>query len=57
MVIDYSEVLDLYALNYGLGMARYSFGTAINIFNSVISLILLFAANGIFKRFTNESIM
>ncbi|MNT02626.1 putative multiple-sugar transport system permease YteP [compost metagenome] len=57
MVIDYSEVLDLYALNYGLGMARYSFGTAINIFNSVISLILLFVANGIFKRFTKESIM
>ncbi|GIP24354.1 MULTISPECIES: sugar ABC transporter permease [Paenibacillus] len=57
MVIDYSEVLDLYALNYGLGMGRYSFGTAINIFNSVISLILLFAANGIFKRFTKESIM
>lgn len=57
LVIDYSEVLDLYALNYGLGMGRYSFGTAINIFNSVISLILLFVANGIFKRFTNESIM
>ncbi|GIO61604.1 MULTISPECIES: ABC transporter permease [Paenibacillus] len=57
LVIDYSEVLDLYALNYGLAMGRYSFGTAINIFNSVISLILLFAANGIFKRFTNESIM
>ncbi|AIQ28200.1 protein lplB [Paenibacillus sp. FSL P4-0081] len=57
LVIDYSEVLDLYALNYGLAMGRYSFGTAINIFNSVISLLLLFAANGIFKRFTNESIM
>lgn len=57
LVIDYSEVLDLYALNYGLAMGRYSFGTAINIFNSVISLVLLFAANGIFKRFTNESIM
>ncbi|WP_342427891.1 sugar ABC transporter permease [Paenibacillus sp. FSL L8-0158] len=57
LVIDYSEVLDLYALNYGLAMGRYSFGTAINIFNSVISLILLFAANGVFKRYTNESIM
>ncbi len=57
LVIDYSEVLDLYALNYGLAMGRYSFGTAINIFNSVISLVLLFAANGIFKRYTNESIM
>lgn len=57
LVKDKSEVLDLYALNYGLGMGRYSFGTAINIFNSVVSLILLFAANGIFKRVTKESIM
>lgn len=57
MVKDYSEVLDLYALNYGLSMGRYSFGTAINIFNSLISLILLFVANGMFKKFANESIM
>jgi putative aldouronate transport system permease protein len=57
LVSDYSEVLDLYALNYGLGMGRYSFGTAINIFNSVISIILLFVANGLFKRITKESIM
>ncbi|MFD1956067.1 ABC transporter permease [Paenibacillus thailandensis] len=57
LVIDYSEVLDLYALNYGLAMGRYSFGTAINMFNSAISLLLLFVANGFFKRFTNESIM
>lgn len=57
LVREYSQVLDLYALNYGLGMGRFSFGTAINIFNSVVSVILLFTANGIFKRVTRESIM
>ncbi|REE78937.1 carbohydrate ABC transporter membrane protein 1 (CUT1 family) [Paenibacillus taihuensis] len=57
LVRDYSQTLDLYALNYGLGMGRYSFGTAINIFNSVVSVILLFAANGIFKKITKESII
>ncbi|HZG76318.1 MAG TPA: sugar ABC transporter permease [Paenibacillus sp.] len=57
LVADYSNVLDLYALNYGLGMGRFSFGTAINIFNSVVSLMLLFAANGLFKKITKESIM
>ncbi|WP_199614191.1 ABC transporter permease [Paenibacillus alkalitolerans] len=57
LVRDYSQVLDLYALNYGLGMGRFSFGTAINIFNSVVSIILLFIANGLFKRITKESIM
>ncbi|WP_027084849.1 ABC transporter permease [Cohnella panacarvi] len=57
LVRDYSQVLDLYSLEYGLQMSRYSFGTAINIFNSVVSIILLFAANGLFKRITKESIM
>ena len=42
LVVDYSQVLDLYALNYGLGMGRFSFGTAIGMFNSIVS-ILLFA--------------
>lgn len=57
LVREYAYVLDLYALNYGLSMGRYSFGTAINMFNSIISMILLFAANGLFKKFTKESIM
>ncbi len=57
LVIDYSQVLDLYSLNYGLGMGRYSFGTAINIFNSVISVALLFTINGIFKRTAKESLL
>lgn len=57
LVKEKSEVLDLYALNYGLGLGRYSYGTAINIFNSVVSLFLLFVANGIFKKVTKESIM
>ncbi|MGN7358311.1 ABC transporter permease [Paenibacillus sp. SAF-054] len=57
LVTDYSQVLDLYSLKYGLGMARYSFGTAINIFNSVISVALLFTINGIFKRTTKESLL
>ncbi|WP_322907732.1 sugar ABC transporter permease [Paenibacillus campi] len=57
LVTDYSQVLDLYALKYGLEMNRYSYGTAISIFNSVISILLLFTANGIFKKTTKESIM
>lgn len=56
-IVDYSEVLDLYALNYGIGLGRFSYGTAIGIFNSLVSIILLFLANGIFKRYTNQSVM
>ncbi|WP_379162877.1 ABC transporter permease [Paenibacillus sp. sgz5001063] len=57
LVTDYSEVLDLYALKYGIQIGRFSYGTAISMFTSVVSVILLLSANGIMKRFTKESIM
>ncbi|MBB3109548.1 putative aldouronate transport system permease protein [Paenibacillus phyllosphaerae] len=57
LVSDYAQVLDLYALQYGLQMSNFSYGTAINVFNSVVGIILLFSANGIFKKITKESIM
>ena len=43
-------VLDKYALDYGIGLFRFSFGTAIGIFKSVVSIILLFAANYLIKK-------
>ncbi|GIP55434.1 MULTISPECIES: ABC transporter permease [Paenibacillus] len=57
LVKDYSEVLDLYALNYGINISRFSYGTAISMFTSVVSIILLLTANGIMKKTTKESIM
>lgn len=51
-----SMVLDLYSLRYGLQASRFSFGTAISVVNSVISLCLLFGANGFFKRRTGQSV-
>ena len=56
LVVDYSKVLDLYALEYGIKINRISFATAINMFNSVVAVFLLFTANGLFKRFTKESV-
>lgn len=50
IVAEKALVLDLYALNYGIGMFRYSFGTAIGIFKSVISIILIVIFNNIAKR-------
>jgi len=53
LVKDYSDVLDLYILNYGIGLARYSYGTAIGIFKSVVSILLVFLAN-LFARKSGE---
>jgi putative aldouronate transport system permease protein len=50
IVAEKALVLDLYALNYGIGMFRYSFGTAIGIFKSVISVILIVVFNNLAKR-------
>jgi len=48
-----SLVLDKYALDYGIGMFRYSFGTAIGIFKSVVGIILIFIANKVSKKFND----
>nr|WP_245780745.1 ABC transporter permease subunit [Gracilibacillus orientalis] len=50
IVAEKALVIDLYALDYGIGMFRYSFGTAIGIFKSVISVILILICNGFAKR-------
>jgi putative aldouronate transport system permease protein len=43
-------VLDYYALNFGIGMFRFSYGTAIGIFRSAVSIILLLLANYMAKK-------
>ncbi|WP_425454566.1 ABC transporter permease [Gracilibacillus dipsosauri] len=50
IVQEKALVIDLYALDYGIGMFRYSFGTAIGIFKSVISVILILICNGFAKK-------
>jgi putative aldouronate transport system permease protein len=57
LVTDYSEVLELYALKYGIQLGRYSFGTAVGIFSSVVSIILVITANTIYKKATKETII
>lgn len=46
-------VIDKYALDYGIGMFRYSFGTAIGIFKSVVGIVLIFIANSISRKFND----
>ncbi len=50
LVRDYSDVLDLYILDYGVAAGRWAFGTAAGMFKSVVSIILLFGANTISKK-------
>lgn len=56
-VRNVSDVIDLYALDYGIRAGRFSFGTAAGIFKSVISLFLLFSANKLSKKITGYKII
>lgn len=47
---EYYEVIDTYAYKYGIQMGRYSYGTAIGLFKSLIGLGLVLAANAFAKK-------
>jgi putative aldouronate transport system permease protein len=50
IVFPKGVTLDWYALRYGIEQTRYSFGTAIGIFRSGVSIILLFLANYVARK-------
>lgn len=57
MVADKITVLDLYVYRLGLVTQDYSYATAVGIFKTVISIILLFSANGLSKKLRGESLV
>jgi putative aldouronate transport system permease protein len=56
-VIDYARVFTIYELDYGIKMMRYSFATAVGIFRSVVSLVLVFGTNFLAKRMGQERLI
>ena len=57
MVADKILVLDLYVYRLGLITQDYSYATAVGIFKSLVSIILLFSVNGISKKLRGESLV
>lgn len=51
------ETLELFTYNQGLKLLDYSYATAVGMFQSVISVVLLFFANGLSKWIRGESII
>ena len=51
-----SEIISTFVYKVGLGNGNYSFSTAVNLFNSILSLILFFVANEVSKKLTDTSI-
>lgn len=51
-----ASVISTYVYEVGLINSDYGYSTAIGLFNSVINMILIVAANQICKKFTEESL-
>ena len=54
--VDASDVLDIYVYRMGIVTGRYSFATAIGLFRSVISLLLLWATNLASRKLSDTSL-
>ena len=57
MVADKILVLDLHVYRLGVITQDYSYATAVGIFKSLISILLLFSVNGLSKRLRGESLV
>ena len=55
--LEASNVISTYVYEKGLLSSQYGFGTAVGLFNSVISFVILAIVNWVAKKFTNYSIM
>jgi putative aldouronate transport system permease protein len=51
-----SDVVDIYVYRMGVTSGRFSFATAVGLFKSVLSLLLLLAANFTSKKLTGSSL-
>ncbi len=51
---EYSEVVAIFVLRAGLGTGNFSFGTAIGIFESVVSITMLLIVNAIARKYRNN---
>lgn len=54
--INYSDILQTYILSTGLSKGRYSYATAAGLFQSGISLLLIFGSNFSSKKLTGEGL-
>jgi putative aldouronate transport system permease protein len=49
-IYETSDVISTYVYRRGIGGADFSYATAVGLFNSIISFMLLFTANNIFRK-------
>ncbi|HZG78840.1 MAG TPA: ABC transporter permease subunit [Paenibacillus sp.] len=56
MTQDEANVLQIYAYDMGIVLGRFSYGTAVGLFQSVVAFALMFTANFTSRKITGESL-
>ncbi|MCL2003116.1 MAG: ABC transporter permease subunit [Oscillospiraceae bacterium] len=57
LTISTAETIDVFVIRYGIAQRNFSLGTAMGMFKTVVSIILLTGANLFAKRFAKEGLM
>lgn len=55
-ILSHADVLDTYVYRYGMKNGMYSYGTAVGLFKSVVSLILVVSANTITRKMNQKAL-
>lgn len=55
-ILQYSDVLDTYAYRYGMKNGMYSYGTAVGLFKSVVSFVLVMGANKLTQKINGQGL-
>ena len=56
MIKEYADVIDTYAYRYGLMNSMFSYASAVGLFKSVVSFILLMIANKLSRRLNGQAL-
>ncbi|TLS48262.1 sugar ABC transporter permease [Paenibacillus antri] len=56
MTQDEANVLQIYAYDMGIVLGRFSYGTAVGLFQSIVAFALMFTANFTSRKLTGESL-
>ena len=56
MTQDAANVLSVYSYKMGLVLGRFSYGTAVGVFQSIVAFMLMYAANYSSRKLTRESL-
>jgi putative aldouronate transport system permease protein len=55
--VAWSETIDVFVMKYGINLGNYSLSTAAGMFKTVVSIFLLFLANGICSKLGEEKLI